>query len=73
MLSLNIYYSTKQPRGMDVIDVELQSLQLPEFVSAHRSINTLFFRAEPLGKVSPTSEKVGCQCDNTVRNPDERF
>lgn len=69
MLCVNIYYSTKQPRGINMIDVELQSQQLPEFLSAQRSINTLFFRAEPLGKVSPTSEQLGCQSENTVRNP----
>lgn len=42
-----------------MIDASARSLQLPVFLAAQRSINTLFFREQPLGKVSPISRRVG--------------
>lgn len=48
-----------------MIDADERSLQLPMFLAAQRSINTLIFRVEPLGKVSPVSQMVDCKNKNS--------
>lgn len=47
-----------------------QSLQLPVFLAAQKSINTLFFRVEPLGKVSPIRQCVSCK---KIKNKNQRL
>lgn len=47
-----------------MIDADARSLQLPVFLAAQQSINTLFLRVLALGKVSPVSQRAG----NTTRS-----
>lgn len=58
---VNIYQSSQQQRGINMIDACERSLQLRVFLAAQQSINTLFFRVWPLGKVSPISQRAGCK------------